>query len=190
MDNFLLYFELGLRHILDIHGYDHILFVIALGIIFVFRDWRRVLVLITAFTIGHSITLALSAFNVVDYDHQKIEKLIVLTILITAVANLFRKKYSDSKKLISMNSVLALFFGLIHGLGFSTYFKTILGREKSIIGPLFAFNIGLEVGQIIVVFVVLLATSLFVDLAGVKRRDWVLIISSAIAGIAVTFLLP
>ncbi|MCX2744647.1 HupE/UreJ family protein [Mangrovivirga sp. M17] len=189
MDNFLLYFELGLRHILDINGYDHILFVIALGIIFMFRDWKRVLVLVTAFTVGHSITLALSAFDLIDYDHRRIEKLIVLTILITAVANLFRKKYSENKKLVSMNSILALFFGLIHGLGFSTYFKTLLGREKSIIGPLFAFNIGLEVGQIVVVLAVLITTSLFVNLAGVKRRDWVLIISSAVAGIAVSFLI-
>ncbi|UII27997.1 HupE/UreJ family protein [Fulvivirga maritima] len=184
MTQFQLYFELGLEHILDINGYDHILFVIALCAIYLLHDWKRILVLVTAFTIGHSITLALSTLNIVNFNSAVIEFLIPVTIFLTAMSNILKKERMFSTKLIQTNYILALFFGLIHGLGFSNYLKSLLGQNKNIVSQLFAFNIGLEVGQIIVVAIFLLISFIFVDLIGVQRRDWRIVISSAVAGIA------
>lgn len=185
MSEFELYFGLGKDHILDYaNGYDHILFVIALCALYQLREWKQVLILVTAFTVGHSITLALSTLNVLTVRAEIIEFLIPVTILITAVSNLFKNEELMSTRAMQLNYFYAAFFGLIHGLGFSNYLKSILGRDKSIISQLFAFNIGLEIGQIIIVGIFLLLGFILVDLFGVNRRDWKLIISSAVGGIA------
>jgi hypothetical protein len=185
MSEFQLYFGLGKDHILDYaNGYDHILFVIALCALYQLRDWKQVLILVTAFTVGHSITLALSTFNIVNFKVELIEFLIPVTIFITAVSNLFKNEDAMSSRAMQLNYAYAAFFGLIHGLGFSNYLKAILGRDKSIVSQLFAFNIGLEIGQIIIVGIFLIAGFILVDLFGVSRRDWKLVISSAVAGIA------
>lgn len=189
MSNFKVYFDLGFEHILDINGYDHILFVLALAAVYLLRDWKKVLILITAFTIGHSITLALSTLNYVVIQPELIEFLIPVTIFITAFANLFKKEKSLKQTgTMQLNYIFALVFGLIHGLGFSNYLKSLLGKNSSIVAELLAFNLGLEVGQIIIVICFLIISFIFIDLFGLKRRDWVLIISSAIAGIAVTLM--
>jgi hypothetical protein len=185
MSEFQLYFGLGKDHILDYaNGYDHILFVIALCALYQLRDWKQVLVLVTAFTVGHSITLALSTFNIIHVKVELIEFLIPVTILITAVSNLFKNEDVMSPRAMQLNYGYAAFFGLIHGLGFSNYLKSILGSDKSIVSQLFAFNIGLEIGQIIIVGIFLVGGFILVDLFGVSRRDWKLVISSAVAGIA------
>jgi hypothetical protein len=185
MSQFQLYFGLGKDHILDYtNGYDHILFVIALCALYQLRDWKQVLVLVTAFTIGHSITLALSTLNIINVKVELIEFLIPVTIFITAVSNIFKKEDTFTGSAIQINYAYAAFFGLIHGLGFSNYLKSILGREKSIISQLLAFNLGLEFGQIIIVAIFLVTSFILVDLFGVNRRDWKLIISSAVAGVA------
>jgi hypothetical protein len=185
MSQFELYFKLGRDHILDYaNGYDHILFVIALCAIYHLRDWRHVLVLVTAFTIGHSITLALATLSIVNVNQKLIEFLIPVTIFITAASNLFKKEETFSGRPIQLNYLYAGCFGLIHGLGFSNYLKTILGRDENIISQLFAFNLGLEFGQIIIVVLFLVTSFIVVDFLGVNRRDWKLVISSAIAGIA------
>jgi hypothetical protein len=190
MSNFKVYFDLGLEHILDINGYDHILFILALAAIYLMRDWKKVLILVTAFTIGHSITLALSTLNHVVINPELIEFLIPVTIFITAFANLFKKERNLKQSgNMQLNYFFALIFGLIHGLGFSNYLKALLGNNSSIVKELLAFNLGLEVGQIIIVVVFLVLSSIFIDLFGMKRRDWILIVSSAIAGIALTLLL-
>jgi hypothetical protein len=189
MSEFNLYFGLGKDHILDYaNGYDHILFVIALCAVYISRDWRRVLILVTAFTIGHSITLALSTLRIVNVNPALIEFLIPLTIFITAVSNLFKSETAIVEKPMQMNYVYAAFFGLIHGLGFSNYLRGILGREKSIFTPLLAFNLGLEVGQIIIVVLFMSVCFVLVDLFGLNRRDWKMVISSAIAGIALVLM--
>lgn len=184
MSEFELYFGLGRDHILDSNGYDHILFVIALCILYSIKEWRRVLVLVTAFTLGHSITLALATLEIIHVNTALIEFLIPVTILITAVSNIVRKEERASAKSLQLNYVYAAFFGLIHGMGFSNYLRSILGRDETIFTQLFAFNVGLEFGQIVVVVIFLVAGFLLVDLFGVNRRDWKLVISSAIAGIA------
>lgn len=188
METFRLFFEIGMKHILDVHGSDHILFIIALTAIYTVRDWKKVLILITAFTIGHSITLALASYRVLNINSELIEFLIPVTIFITAVANMFRKKgYARSMK-AQLNYYLALFFGLIHGLGFSNYLRSLLGKDETIVTQLLAFNVGLEVGQIVVVVIFLIVSLIFIDLFGVSRRDWRLVVSSAVAAIAWTMM--
>lgn len=185
MSEFELYFGLGREHILDYaNGYDHILFVVALCAVYIIQDWKQILILVTAFTIGHSITLALATLSVISVSAAWVEFLIPLTIFTTAVANLFRKEQLFYPVGVQTNYILALFFGLIHGLGFSNYLKALLGKDQSIVLQLFAFNIGLEVGQIIIVGGFLAVSFIVVNLAGADRRDWKMIISSAVAGIA------
>jgi hypothetical protein len=185
MSLFQAYFIEGKNHILDYaNGYDHILFILALCAVYVVREWKQILILITAFTIGHSITLALSTLNVISAKTSLVEFLIPLTIFITAISNLFKKEEPLTQKRVQGNYFIALFFGLIHGLGFSTQLKALLGRDQSILTQLFAFNVGLEFGQIIIVGIFLGVSFLVVNLAGVARRDWKMIISSATAGIA------
>jgi len=185
MEQFDVYFGLGRDHILDYrNGYDHILFVVALCALYQMREWKQILILITAFTLGHSVTLALSTLEIVAVPAEYIEFLIPVTILITAVSNLFKNEENLLSGYIQLNYVYAGFFGLIHGLGFSNYLKAILGKDASIISQLFAFNVGLEFGQIIIVVIFLLGSFILVDLFGVSRRDWKMVISSMIAGIA------
>jgi hypothetical protein len=185
MSEFQLYFQLGKDHILDYaHGYDHILFVVALCAIYLMRDWKKILILITAFTIGHSVTLALATLSIISVRADLIEFLIPLTIFITAVSNLFRNTEHISDRTTYINYGYALFFGLIHGLGFSNYLQGILGKNRDIVSPLFAFNVGLEVGQIIIVSIFLVISFILVDLFTLNRRDWKLVLSSAIAGIS------
>lgn len=185
MEEFFLYFGLGREHILDyVNGYDHILFVLALCAVYLVRDWKKILVLVTAFTIGHSITLALATLQMITVKTELIEFLIPLTIFVTACANLFRKEESVGQKNIQINYFFALFFGLIHGMGFSNYLRALLGKSSNILSPLLAFNLGLELGQIIVVTIFLVISYILVDWLRMSRRDWKMVLSSAIAGIA------
>jgi hypothetical protein len=182
MEDFTLYFDLGLHHILDWQGYDHILFVMALCGIYTLKDWKKVLILVTAFTIGHSITLALSVLNIVHFNTKVIEFLIPVTILITALSNILSKK--SKPKSLNFKYFLALAFGFIHGMGFSNYLKSLLGKSTSIIGELFAFNIGLEVGQVIIVVFTLVLGFILVSIVKIKLWDWTFFLSSAIFGIS------
>ena len=184
MSQFQLYFDLGKEHILDTNGYDHILFVIALCIVYSLREWKKVLILVTAFTLGHSITLALSTLEIITIKAELIEFLIPVTIFITAASNIARKADTPTDGSMQLNYAYAAFFGLIHGMGFSNYLKSILGRDETIVTQLLAFNLGLELGQIIIVAIFLIAGFILVDVFGVNRRDWKLVISSAVAGIA------
>lgn len=183
MDQFIVYFETGFRHIADLKGIDHILFVMALCIRYQFIDWKKLLILITSFTIGHSITLALSVFNVVNYSVVWIEFLIPVTIVITAISNLFVTKFTFKSK-FPVIYFFALFFGLIHGLGFSNYLKSMLGKNESIIGQLLAFNLGLEAGQIIIVLAILLISFIFVQLLKWNRREFLLFITGGVFAVA------
>jgi hypothetical protein len=187
MTSFELYFKLGLQHILDLKGIDHVLFILALCAVYVARDWAKILLLVTAFTIGHSLTLALATFNLVQVRSEVIEFLIPVTIAITALVTLVKPK-PNSGKGIQLNYLLALLFGLIHGMGFSNYLKSLLGQETSIWQPLLAFNVGLEVGQLVVVAAFLLITSL-VHLAGMNRKEWTLFLSAFVLGVACMLML-
>jgi hypothetical protein len=177
-----MWFYLGMEHIADWSGYDHMLFLLVLCGVYKPQQWRQLLILITAFTVGHSITLALSALDVLIIPSAIIEFLIPVTILATAVGNLFRIKATQEN--MKLNYLFALCFGCIHGLGFSYLLKSLLGKEESIVYPLFAFNIGIEAGQILIVGVILLLSWLAHRLFTISERDKNFFLSSAVFGIS------
>lgn len=193
MNDFLIYLRLGYDHITDPGGYDHILFVIALCAVYRIQQWRQVLILVTAFTLGHSITLALATLQLIHYSTDLIELLIPVTILITAVSNFFFQDRSERSTIPTVTQPwrygLALAFGLIHGMGFSNYLRSLLGREADILSPLLAFNIGLELGQLLIVSFVLALSYLLLSLARVAQLRWVLVMSGIVAGMAISLLL-
>ena len=189
MSNFNLYLQLGFQHIADLRGYDHILFLLTLVAVYSFSEWKKVIVLVTAFTIGHSTTLALATLNILNIPSNLIEFLIPLTIFITAVANISVKTQGFSKSLHHIKYLTAMFFGLIHGLGFSNYLRALLGSEISIVKPLFAFNIGLELGQIFIVIVILSFAWIAVKGFSVKQREWNLVLSGAGIGVSIILMI-
>ena len=179
MHEFWMYTQIGFNHIANMSGMDHILFVAALCIRYQLSDWKKWLILVTAFTIGHSVTLVLSVFNYLDFSTNWIEFLIPVTILITAISNMFVKQFSFNSK-FPVIYFFALFFGLIHGLGFSFYLKSLLGLQQNIAPALLAFNVGLEIGQILIVMAILVISFIFVTLLKAPRRDFILIVSGGI----------
>ena len=184
MNDFSLYFKIGFQHIADLRGIDHLLFIVALCIRYQFSDWRKLIILVTAFTIGHSITLALSVLELIQYSMKWIEFLIPVTIAITAFSNVFVKKFVFKSR-FPLIYFLALFFGLIHGMGFSSYLKSLLGSGESVVWPLLAFNLGLEAGQLLIVLIILLITLIFVSLLKVNRREYLLFCSAAAFALAI-----
>lgn len=184
MNDFSLYFKIGFQHIADLRGIDHLLFIVALCIRYQFSDWRKLIILVTAFTIGHSITLALSVLVLIQYSMKWIEFLIPVTIAITAFSNVFVKKFVFKSR-FPLIYFLALFFGLIHGMGFSSYLKSLLGSGESVVWPLLAFNLGLEAGQLLIVLIILLITLIFVSLLKVNRREYLLFCSAAAFALAI-----
>ena len=179
MHEFWMYTQIGFNHIANLSGMDHILFVAALCIRYQLSDWKKWLILVTAFTIGHSVTLVLSVFNYLDFSTNWIEFLIPVTILITSISNMFVKKFSFNTK-FPVIYFFALFFGLVHGLGFSFYLKSLLGMQQNIAPALLAFNLGLEIGQILIVMAILVISFIFVTLLKAPRRDFILIVSGGI----------
>ena len=182
MQDFGFYFGLGWEHIISKNALDHQLFIAALAAIYLLKDWKQVLILVTAFTIGHSLTLALSVFDIIRFDSRWVEFLIPCTIIITALSNLFQKKFTPRS--IRINYFLALAFGLIHGMGFANSIRFMLASDQSIGWSLFGFNVGLEVGQIVVVICILILAFLIITLFRVNRREWVIFLSAAVFGIA------
>ncbi|WP_285054573.1 HupE/UreJ family protein [Pedobacter ginsengisoli] len=182
MQDFQLYFGLGWHHILDWQGYDHILFLLALCSIYGAQDLKKLLILITAFTLGHSITLALSVWQYIHINSKLIEFLIPVTILITASSNIISKKKKPKKMLFRY--LLTLFFGLIHGLGFSNYLKSLMGKSANIVVELLGFNLGLEFGQLLIVATAMLLSFILIWIVKIKAWDWNFFLSSAIFGIA------
>ncbi len=191
MSDFEIYLPLGFEHITNLKAYDHILFVIALCAIYRLKDWKKVALLVTAFTIGHSITLALATLNLITYSTKLIELLIPITIVLTCIINFFHKsaeRSSDVDKPSFFRYPVAMAFGLIHGMGFSNYLRSLLGKEESIWQPLLAFNVGLELGQLIIVVIVLIISSLMLDILKIKKHNWNMILSGIILGVALTLI--
>lgn len=186
------YLQMGFHHIADPKAYDHIVFIIALCAVYKVEEWRRILILVTAFTLGHSLTLALASLKIVTPNYDIVEKLIPITIMITACWNVVKKPIEAENtatfaKNIRLNYVFALLFGLIHGLGFSNFFLSIEAGEA--VMPLLAFNVGLEIGQLLIVSVILLASLLAFQFFKVLQKSWTLFVSGAAFGIAATILL-
>ena len=186
-----MYINLGFQHISDLAGYDHILFLLALCAVYSIDQWRRLFILVTAFTVGHSITLALSSFGWVVIPSHIIEFLIPVTILITAIRNVAvpaSDQLTDDQGNMTGHYLVALCFGFIHGMGFSNYFRALMMDSSSITIPLLGFNLGIEIGQLLVVSFIVIVASLVVKFAQVKHRDWNLFISGAAAGISIVLM--
>jgi hypothetical protein len=192
MSVFFTYLQLGFFHIFNLQAYDHLVFLLALCAPYVLSEWRRVVALVTSFTVGHSITLALATLGFVQYSTTLIEVLIPITILLTCLVNMSRAGRDFKRNqpiVVTLPNALAAIFGLIHGLGFSSYLRELLGQNTRPVLELLAFNIGVEVGQLLIVATILALG--FIVLRGFRaaRRDWVLVISGAAAGVAVILLL-
>ena len=190
MSQFWLYFKVGLNHVLDIHAYDHVLFLIALMVPYAFKDWKRIFLLVSLFTIGHTLSLLLSVYGVVSVKTSLVEFLIPITILVTAIFHLFTAGKSSKNESITFVAIVTLFFGVIHGLGFSNYFKTILpGKASDKLLPLLEFALGIEAAQIIVVLVVLIIAYIVQTFFRFSKRDWALVMSAFIIGVVLPMII-
>lgn len=183
MNDFFIWFSTGFEHIADFRGYDHILFLITLCGVYTLKQWKSLLVLVTAFTIGHCLTLALSTFRILNVNTALVEFLISLTILASCIYNLYNRNRIITEH-FKANYWMALFFGLIHGLGFSTLLRSLLGSSQNILSQLFAFNIGLEAGQLIIVSVIIVFSVALTSIFMLRKQDVNFFLSSAVFGIA------
>lgn len=188
MDNFVLYLKMGLFHVLDFMAYDHILFLMVLAVVFSFYEIKKALWLITLFTIGHTLTLTLSAYGVLHINVKVVEFLIPVTIFITCVTNIANAGKLTAKK-ENLNLFFALFFGLIHGLGFSNYFRMMIGQEESKLMPLLEFALGIECAQIVIVIIILIAGYIFQNFFKVSKRDWIVVLSSIVIGFVIPMMI-
>ena len=182
MSDFKFYFQFGWEHIINKNAVDHMLFIAVLSAIYMLRDWKQVLILVTAFTVGHMITLILSAKQIIEINSELVEFLIPCTIMFTAITNLFQKNFTP--KAIRINYFLALFFGLIHGLAFANSLRWIIAQDQSFAWSMFSFSLGLEVGQILIVFLILLIAQLCISILKLNRRYWVIFISALVFALA------
>ena len=171
MDIFKTWFMVGFDHILNVQALDHILFVLALVVIYKPNMIKQIVILITAFTIGHSVTLILSALDIINYNQKVIEFAIPLTIVITSLNNILNRKKTITKAM-GTNYIIALVFGLIHGLGFANYLKALLFQDNIIL-ELFSFNVGIEAAQLIVVFIFSIISFVGSNYIFRKRENWV-----------------
>nr|WP_319401891.1 HupE/UreJ family protein [uncultured Carboxylicivirga sp.] len=189
MDQFLFYLRQGVDHITDLQGVDHLVFIVTLCAVYQLSQWRQILILITAFTIGHTVTLALAGLNIIPVNQQLVETLIPITILLTSIYNIGNK--TAQKRKVHLNYFLALAFGLIHGMGFSNFFRSMMMgiSDESIVFPLFSFNLGIELGQVFIVSIFLVINWLLTRIFAIQHRDWNLVLSGAGGGIALTMII-
>jgi HupE / UreJ protein len=177
MEDLTFYLKIGWEHIISKDAIDHLLFILVLAAIYLPENRKQVLILVTAFTLGHSLTLLLSVYRVINISEKWVEFLIPCTIMATAVFNLLQKSFDN--RALRLNYWLALFFGLVHGLGFAGIIRFMLADDQNIFIPLLGFNIGLELGQIVVVTGILLVAYIVVKKLGAKRKWWVWALSLA-----------
>ncbi len=189
MDSFLFFVKQGFFHVFDWKAYDHILFLIVLTVIYTFNDWKKALWIITLFTIGHTTSLILSTYNVVHANARIVEFLIPITILITALVNIFIAGKGNKKSNSNINLIMALFFGMIHGLGFSSYFKMLVAKADSKFVGLLEFALGIEMAQLLIVFVILICAFIFQTIFRFSKKEWILIASSIVIGALIPFLI-
>lgn len=190
MSDFWIYFQIGLKHVLDINAYDHVLFLIALTVPFSFKDWKQVLLLVTVFTVGHTLALFMSVFGLVIINSNLVEFLIPITIVITAIYHLFTAGKPKRNESFGITGFITLFFGIIHGLGFSNYFKSILpGDASDKVVPLLEFALGIEAAQLIVVMVVLIVSYLVQTFFRFSKRDFALVMSAFVIGVVLPMII-
>ncbi len=185
LENFWFNVQYGINHVLDIKGYDHLLFLMVLAVPYVFKDWKRVLLLVSMFTLGHTLSLVLSAYGIVSVNGKLVEFLIPVTILITAIYNIFTASKKNKSNKIDLLFFATLFFGLIHGLGFAREFKMFAGQSENKLELLIEFALGIEIAQVIIVFIVLFLGFLCETIFRLSRRDWVMVLSAVVVGLVI-----
>jgi HupE / UreJ protein len=183
MDLFKTYLEIGFEHICNLKAYDHLLFVAAMVAIYDFKQIKQILILVTAFTLGHAITLMLATFDIFTLETNLVEFIIPCTIFLTAALNIIKGE-TGSNNTPKIKYAITLIFGLFHGMGFSNYLKILLQGEQTIFKPLLGFNVGLELGQICIVLAILFITLFLFNVVKVAKRDWIMAASGVIAGIS------
>ncbi len=186
MSDFWLYLKLGLTHVLDWQAYDHVLFLIVLVAAYNFSNWKRIIILVSLFTLGHTVSLVLANYNIVSVSGSWIEFLIPVTILVAALYNIVTSGKKNRSEKVGLFYVITIFFGLIHGFGFATYYKMISGGNEIL--PLLEFALGVEVAQIVVVAAVLIVGFIFQTIFRFNKRDWVLVVSSIVIGVIIPIL--
>jgi len=183
LDSFLKFLELGLYHIVNFKSYDHILFLVVLTIPYLFKDWKRFLLLVSSFTLGHTLSLLLGVYDIVNLNVNVTEWLIPFTIIVMALYNIFTSgkssKYSNPIVLFSV----VLFFGFIHGLGFANAFETLVRPNESTLLSVLEFALGIELGQFIIVFCVLFFGFVGQTIFRFSVRDWVMVLSAVVIGL-------
>lgn len=194
IEQFLVYFEIGYRHILDIRGYDHILFVMVLCAIYRISQWKQIFWIISAFTLGHTVTLLIASFGLLTYNQGFIEIAILASILIIAFSNLFVERKTTIYKDLPNSNIffrygMGFVFGLVHGLGFFSYLNALLSPSQSVLPPLFAFNVGLEVGQLLIVSIIMLAQGLGSSVLHIKAREWNIGLSMLAVGMVINMII-
>lgn len=189
LENFWFNVQYGINHVLDINAYDHVLFLIVLTIPYLFKDWKRVFLLVSTFTIGHTVSLVLAAYDIVSVNGQLIEFLIPVTILIVAVFNVFTAGKGPQKSQVGVLFFSTLFFGLIHGLGFAREFHMLVGKTDSKLALLVEFALGIEISQIIIVFCVLFLGYIMQTIFRFSRRDWMMVISAIVVGLVIPMII-
>lgn len=176
-------------HVLNVNAYDHILFLIVLAIPYLFKDWKRLLFLITVFVIGHTVALAFAAYDVISVSNKWIEFLIPLTILIVAGFNIFTAGKKPKSEKIGLLFFVTLFFGLIHGLGFVNTFEAAINASSNKLLSVLEIAFGIEIGQLVVVFIILFLGFLCETLFRFSKRDWVLVVSAIVVGLLMPMLI-
>ena len=189
LENFWFNVEYGINHVLDINAYDHVLFLIVLSIPYVFKDWKRVLLLVSMFTLGHTLSLVLAAYDVVTVNATVVEFLIPITILIVALFNVFTSGKGAQREKVGVLFLSTLFFGLVHGLGFAREFKMLLGDTDNKLVLLLEFALGIELAQVIIVFVVLFLGYIVQTIFRLTKRDWIMVISAIVVGLVIPMIL-
>lgn len=189
LENFWFNVEYGINHVLDINAYDHVLFLIVLTIPYLFKDWKRVLLLVSLFTLGHTLSLVLAAYNVVSVNGKLVEFLIPITILVVALFNVFTAGKGAQKERLGVLFFSTLFFGLVHGLGFAREFQILVGRSDNKLVTLLEFALGIEIAQIIIVFIVLFLGYLMQTVFRFSKRDWIMVISAVVVGLVIPMIL-
>ena len=189
LENFWFNVEYGINHVLDINAYDHVLFLIVLSIPYVFKDWKRVFLLVSMFTLGHTLSLVLAAYSVVTVNVTMVEFLIPITILVVALFNVFTSGKGAQREKVGVLFLSTLFFGLVHGLGFAREFKMLLGDTDNKLVLLLEFALGIELAQFIIVFVVLFLGYIVQTIFRLTKRDWIMVISAIVVGLVIPMIL-
>jgi len=189
LDNFWFNVQYGINHVLDINGYDHVLFLLVLAVPYVFNDWKRVLILVSTFTLGHTLSLVLAAYGIVTVNGKLVEFLIPITILVAGIYNVFTTSKKSKTNKIGLLFFATLFFGLVHGLGFAREFKMFAGQSENKLELLIEFALGIEIAQVIIVFIVLFLGFLCQTIFRFSRRDWVMVLSSVVVGLVIPMII-